>query len=420
MPSTVADVDAGSIVAMTNVGRPAAAVYAPQGTGGIILPSSGGGISAAPGSGYGPHRMDDTSIHIGPLAETQAPWFGIHKADPDAHHKRTTAGPGIAVSADQLVSLVLDDAANHPGLEFNGNKLRAGLAGGIYAAGGTLGLGTPADLSSTSVQSVSSGARNSAGANGHSHAIIAYSNGITDPGQLLKTDVNGDAGIRWLTTNKVLAATYLDVEAGNGVRFLNQNLIRSISFDSSFPIQGWQINEVAGVPGKSALTIGAIQADELFVRIFVANETRVDRGELYLAKSYGFTTEDFNTPGAVDGTVRVYFEDSPALNGAIFSTGDWIMFNIYDDSGSGLLVTQVWGTVSGYIDEDPGTGKRAVVDLHAQVWADRLHHQEGQLLRRVGPVWSGRHQDEHHRPGRRTIHQAHPLVRCKPIHAGEP
>lgn len=143
--------------------------------------------------------------------------------------------------------------------------------------------------------------------------------------------------------------------AGTGaVQFPNDQKLRTSSFDSSFPVTGWQINEVAGIANYSALTIGKIQADELAVRVFVADEVRVDRGDEYWTKSYGIIAAAFTTPSSIGGTVSVMFEDSPALTGAIFSNNDWLLIRKLEID-SGLTLFNVWGQVSSYVNNSDGT-----------------------------------------------------------------
>lgn len=143
--------------------------------------------------------------------------------------------------------------------------------------------------------------------------------------------------------------------AGTGaVQFPNDQTLRTTSFDSSFPILGWQINEVAGITGYSALTIGKIQADELSVRIFVADEVRVDRGDEYWTKSYGILAEPFTTPGSIGGTVSITVEDSPAITGAVFSNNDWVLIRKLEID-TGLTLYSVWGQVATYVNNSDGT-----------------------------------------------------------------
>ena len=141
----------------------------------------------------------------------------------------------------------------------------------------------------------------------------------------------------------------LTIDPAGVVKFPIAQTLKTADFNSDFPILGWQINENPAIAGQSALTIGAIAADELHVKIFVADETRVDRGDEYWTKSYGIVAETFTTPSAIGGTVTVVFEDSPALEGEIFSVNDWLLFRQVDiDTGFDLAT--IWGQVSGYTD----------------------------------------------------------------------
>lgn len=161
-----------------------------------------------------------------------------------------------------------------------------------------------------------------------------------------------------LTTPLLTTATNVDLvinPAGTGaVQFPNDQTLRTSSFDSSFPINGWQINEVAGISGYSALTIGKIQADELAVRVFVADEVRVDRGDEYWTKSYGIVAATFTTPASIGGTVSIAFEDSPALTGAIFTNNDWVLIRKLDID-TGITLSNIWGQVATYVNNSDGT-----------------------------------------------------------------
>ena len=179
----------------------------------------------------------------------------------------------------------------------------------------------------------------------------------TDNGFAL--DVTGTARITTsLTTPLLTTANNVDLvinPAGTGaVQFPNDQTLRTTSFDSSFPINGWQINEVAGVSGYSALTIGKIQADELAVRVFVADEVRVDRGDEFWTKSYGIVATTFTTPSSIGGTVSVKFEDSPALAGAIFVNNDWVLIRKLDID-AGITLSNIWGQVATYVNNSDGT-----------------------------------------------------------------
>lgn len=89
------------------------------------------------------------------------------------------------------------------------------------------------------------------------------------------------------------------------------------------------------------LTLGALKADEMYVRVFVADEVRIDRGEEYWSKSYGVVETDFTLP-ADEATVDVWFENAAALADAdLFSTNDWLLCRAIDWD-TGLTIVKVW------------------------------------------------------------------------------
>lgn len=190
----------------------------------------------------------------------------------------------------------------------------------------------------------------------HNSGNVSIANS-TDNGFTL--DVTGTGRLTTsLTTPLITTANNVDLvinPAGTGaVQFPNDQTLRTTSFDSSFPINGWQINEVPGISGYSSLTIGKIQADELAVRVFVADEVRVDRGDEFWTKSYGIIAQTFTTPAALNGTVSVKFEDSPALAGAIFTNNDWVLIRKLEID-TGITLFNVWGQVSSYVNNSDGT-----------------------------------------------------------------
>lgn len=149
---------------------------------------------------------------------------------------------------------------------------------------------------------------------------------------------------------------------------------------NTFPIAGWRIGPTA-IPGQSGLVIGQIDADELHIRVFVADETRVDRGDEYWTKSYGILAESFIVP-AVSSTTTVTFENSPALVGAIFTTGDWLLFR-YIDINTGLTVSSAWGQVSGYVDNADAATRDNKIGTQSWTYTHR-QGSVGLLIRRGG------------------------------------
>lgn len=87
-----------------------------------------------------------------------------HAIDIDAHHDLVTVGNGLDV-ATQHVTLVLDPDS------------------GLVTSGTGLALGTPTNVSAVTTNDVSG--------TGHTHEVVAYSNGISQPGALLESSANG-------------------------------------------------------------------------------------------------------------------------------------------------------------------------------------------------------------------------------------
>ncbi len=168
-----------------------------------------------------------------------------------------------------------------------------------------------------------------------------------------KLDVNGTMrAATSLTTPLITATGDLIIDPVGVVQFPVAQTLRSANFTgNTIPqIAGWQINQVDGEPGNSVLTIHEIQADELAVKVFVADETRIDRGNQYWAKSFGILAEPFTVPALNGSTVTIRFENSPALEGQLATDGDWFMFQ-HIDRNVGLIIQTIWGQVSDYIDD---------------------------------------------------------------------
>lgn len=135
-----------------------------------------------------------------------------------------------------------------------------------------------------------------------------------------------------------------DIFTVNAASVLYQNLITvgTTSF-GGFPTLGWRIS-LDSNNNQHTLGIGKITADELRVRLFVADETRIDRGEEWWVRGYGILNADFITP-AINGSVETWWENSPQVAGAIFQDGEYVLLRLFDDSGSGLTVLYLWGQV---------------------------------------------------------------------------
>lgn len=329
-----------------------------------LLDTASGGLTFSPADGtavlngsLAAQRSVATEISATTAADGAIPTLALYRA------RGSVGSPSAAQNGDALG--ILTFGAYHSGGAYSGISARLGAFAtedhSADARGGALAVFTtetgttiPADRQWW---------------HGSGNVTVGTS---TDSGY--KFDVSGTMrATTSLTTAQVISpllttASNVDLvinPAGTGaVQFPNDQTLRTSDFDSSFPIEGWQINEIEGVAGYSNLTIGKIKANELSVDVFVANETRVDRGNQYWTKSYGVGYAGFTSPSAIDGTVSIVFEDSPALSGAIFSNDDWLLFQSID-TGTGIDMLNLWGQVSGYVD---GTGD----DEGTQTWTFTL------------------------------------------------
>lgn len=270
------------------------------------------------------------------------------------------AGNGIAVSAD-AVAVALH--ATVPGLAVDGNGLR---------------LGTPGTLTHATANAVTG--------TSHTHNVDSSAN----PGavaRLLQTDADGRLALMMLRTPLIDTAsgdlalapasgvtTLSDLRAstrlrtplidapgdllvqpagdlllsptGNDVILPVATALRSDNFAVGFPMAGWRVGPTQ-VFGQSGIQAGVAEFDELRARIFVADETRVDRGQQYITKSYGILYEDVSIPASGGDTVTMRVENSPHIVGAIFTNNDYVMLRYLDMSG-GITLATIWGQVSGY------------------------------------------------------------------------
>jgi hypothetical protein len=411
----VFDGNISGVTQVVNVGRPAAAQYAAKVGGGTTVVSSGGGGSTGTGGGSGaaitssfvianpdallPNArllavssalsLTDAgaggAITIGMATPPTLSATSTNDAATGSHAISASAAPGAAESllkstSDGLLTLPLFTASTKvttPLIDTASGSLTLDPTAGVVITSPssdmlTLNRTENANISnvydvgisytSPGTDYIYLGVDNNAALRVFSAGDATLTGDLTVGTNTAGTDtltVSGTAKVTTsLTTPLLTTATNVDLvinPAGTGaVQFPNDQTLRTSDFDSSFPIEGWQINEVAGISGYSALTIGKIQADELAVRVFVADEVRVDRGDEFWTKSYGIVAESFTTPGSISGTVSIMFEDSPALAGAIFTNNDWVLIRKLDID-TGITLSNIWGQVATYVNNSDGT-----------------------------------------------------------------
>lgn len=175
---------------------------------------------------------------------------------------------------------------------------------------------------------------------------IAHFDRLTTTDYLAKQTSAGDSYVNAVTGRTL----YFAVNGGGianitsaGIGLSTSKSIQSQTFSSGFPISGFKINETSG--NAYSMTIGNISADTLTVKTFVADETRVDRGDEYWGKGYGIVETTFTSPSVTGGNgVEIWFENAPSVVGGIFSDADWIHFRLVDIS-AGISIADVWGQV---------------------------------------------------------------------------
>ena len=268
-----------------------------------------------------------------------------------------SVGDGLDIVTDAVAVDVTDFIDTSYGLTESSNNIRINLAtnSGMAFATGALGLGTPTTLTYATTNAVT--------ASTHSHAVTASSNVGASPAQsLLKSDASGNLTLAQLSLygNLVFAGGNRSITASNNLTISpSTDLILDptglISMPNAQEFRTSTINDLpTGIDGMrvwnryanyNQLNIGAIKADELYVRVFVADGTRIDLGERYMGKSYGIVQEDFTLP-AVSATVDVWFEDVPGATGFdIFANGDYLLCRQIE-WGTGLIVQKIWFQVA--------------------------------------------------------------------------
>lgn len=332
--------------------------------------SDGGG-----GGQIGVHDLAG-SLHVGELAQSQAPWaltraeFNAHAGNPSAHHAPVTAGTLIEVvgqrvsiqggSAQYQVPVTTSAGGNPPawmnlsalagaGLSFAGGQFVVGAGNGITVAGTTVSLTTPGTLSVASANNP---------ADSHTHAVASSSN----PGaaaSLLATDASGYLTLVRLTATDRLRTSLIDSGSGASLTLSPaldlilspaSNLVRLASgraFQSDNYVSqttGMRITHAGEADFRYLFT------DELHAKSFIADLEQALAGGQIIAKSVAILAENFTLPSAGNSaTLRV--RDLPsAPNMAVFQSGDFVGLRQFSRAGGSLSIAWAWGTVGNYVD----------------------------------------------------------------------
>ena len=145
------------------------------------------------------------------------------------------------------------------------------------------------------------------------------------------------------TSGPIYFGRYNDTEVGIHGGF------RSLSPNFTSETTGWNITYDGNADFRR------IFADELHVRAFIADIEQALAGGQIISKSVALLQRDFTAPTAIDGTAYLYVEDLPGFDGTqAFESGDYVRMRFIDRSGGGLIVDDIWGTVTSYADQGGG------------------------------------------------------------------
>ncbi len=111
---------------------------------------------------------------------------------------------------------------------------------------------------------------------------------------------------------------------------------------------GWQVSYAGAADFRD------MYADELTVLAFTASVYSALAGGLIITQSRAEVTRDFTIPDT-GNTATLYVSDHEGSpDTAVFVANDYVRLRVIDRSGGGLVVADVYGTVTGYSDETGG------------------------------------------------------------------
>lgn len=133
--------------------------------------------------------------------------------------------------------------------------------------------------------------------------------------------------------------------------------LRSINPNWSSENEGWHISYDGNADFRR------IFADELHVKAFIADIEQALAGGQIISKSVAILERDFyvptttsRSPYATYPDEYLHVEDLPGFYGyQVFQSGDYVRLRRIDRSGGGLVVEDIYGSVSGYVNLGNGS-----------------------------------------------------------------
>lgn len=316
--STVGSDNIGEAVAVVNVGRPAAAVYAPSSGGAAVVSvSTGGGGSSGGATSF--------AQLAGTISDAQAPQF--LKTD----GSRALLGNLSVTDGVTIDGVDLSVHAANPNAHHNWQHGMTSAADHSYSGGNALDV---FGLTATSTIGVLTPSANPGAASA-----------------ILKSDTAGNLTLESLTTPLLKSAGVLTMTPGTRIDLTAGKEIRTTDSVTGFLGSGWRLTNTAG---HGFLDIREIQVEELHAYQFVADIERVRVGETFVTQSMAILKADMTTP-AISSTTTMTVENVPQAAGAVFVNNEWVLLQLIDRSGGGLTIARAWGQVASYVDNGDGT-----------------------------------------------------------------
>lgn len=170
--------------------------------------------------------------------------------------------------------------------------------------------------------------------------------GVAHTNTLSRTlDVNGTLGTSGKATLNSLEVTTTSLM--KGVATFESDIQ---SKDAVSRVSGWQ----GDVDGN--WDFRSIFSDSLVVKAFTADVAQAFRGSRFLTKSFATIKADFTIPTVSSSATLTVAEVDGFAGLDVFEQNDYILLNIVNQSGSGLVVGEAWGEITSAItDNGDGT-----------------------------------------------------------------